>query len=510
MMTQIETTMHYDNGFGDEEDYMIQEDEWDRDMLLDPAWEKQQRKTFTAWCNSHLRKAETQIENIEDDFRNGLKLMLLLEIISGTLDYHGVAAVNQRCQSICDLWDQLGTLTQKRREALERTEKLLETIDQLFLEFAKRSVPFNNWMEGAMEDLQDMFIVHTIDEVQSLISAHEQFKATLPEADGERQAILGIHNEVQKISQSYGIKANLLNLYSTITTEELLAKWDKVKKLVPQREGSLQEELARQHTNERLRQQFATQANLIGPWIQTRMEEIGRCSLEVGGTLEDQMTQLKQFEHVIVTYKPNIDKLEGDHQHIQESLVFDNKHTNYTMEHIRVGWELLLTTIARTINEIETQILTRDAKGISQEQMHEFRSSFNHFDRKKHGAMDTDDFRACLISMGYDLVGGEVEFARIMMLVDPSATGMVSFQSFIDFMTRETADTDTAEQVVASFRILAADKPYILVEELRRELPPDQAEYCILRMPRYSGPGGSAGALDYTAFSTALYGESDL
>lgn len=44
------------------------------------------------------------------------------------------------------------------------------------------------------------------------------------------------------------------------------------------------------------------------------------------------MTQLKQFEHVIVAYKPNIDKLEGDHQLIQESLVFDNKHANYTME----------------------------------------------------------------------------------------------------------------------------------------------------------------------------------
>lgn len=238
------------------------------------------------------------------------------------------------------------------------------------------------------------------------------------------------------------------------------------------------------------------------------MEEIGRCSMAMGGTLEDQMTQLKQCEHVIVSYKPNIDRLEGDHQLIQESLIFDNKHTNYTMEHIRVGWELLLTTVARTINEIETQILTRDAKGISQEQMNEFRSSFNHFDRKKNGAMDSDDFRACLISMGYDL--GEVEFARIMMLVDPNASGVVSFQSFIDFMTRETADTDTAEQVIASFRILAADKPYILADELRRELPPDQAEYCISRMPPYSGPGALPGALDYTAFSSALYGESDL
>lgn len=26
------------------EDYMAQEEDWDRDLLLDPAWEKQQRK----------------------------------------------------------------------------------------------------------------------------------------------------------------------------------------------------------------------------------------------------------------------------------------------------------------------------------------------------------------------------------------------------------------------------------------------------------------------------------
>lgn len=43
---------------------------------------------------------------------------------------------------------------------------MLETIDQLHLEFAKRAAPFNNWMEGAMEDLQDMFIVHSIEEIQ--------------------------------------------------------------------------------------------------------------------------------------------------------------------------------------------------------------------------------------------------------------------------------------------------------------------------------------------------------
>uniref|UniRef100_F7GNT8 Actinin alpha 1 n=1 Tax=Callithrix jacchus TaxID=9483 RepID=F7GNT8_CALJA len=451
------------------------------------------------------------------------------------LDYYDSPSVNARCQKICDQWDNLGALTQKRREALERTEKLLETIDQLYLEYAKRAAPFNNWMEGAMEDLQDTFIVHTIEEIQGLTTAHEQFKATLPDADKERLAILGIHNEVSKIVQTYHVNMAGTNPYTTITPQEINGKWDHVRQLVPRRDQALTEEHARQQHNERLRKQFGAQANVIGPWIQTKMEEIGRISIEMHGTLEDQLSHLRQYEKSIVNYKPKIDQLEGDHQLIQEALIFDNKHTNYTMEHIRVGWEQLLTTIARTINEVENQILTRDAKGISQEQMNEFRASFNHFDRdhsgtlgpeefkaclislgydigndpqKKTGMMDTDDFRACLISMGYNM--GEAEFARIMSIVDPNRLGVVTFQAFIDFMSRETADTDTADQVMASFKILAGDKNYITVEELRRELPPDQAEYCIARMAPYTGPDSVPGALDYMSFSTALYGESDL
>ena len=39
--------------------------------------------TFTVWVNLHLRKAGTQIGNVVEDFRNGLKLMLLLEVIFG-------------------------------------------------------------------------------------------------------------------------------------------------------------------------------------------------------------------------------------------------------------------------------------------------------------------------------------------------------------------------------------------------------------------------------------------
>lgn len=53
----------------------------------------------------------------------------------------------------------------------------------------------------------------------------------------------------------------------------------------------------------------------------------------------------------------------------------------YLLQTIRVGWEQLLTAIRRYINEIENNILTRDTKGITEEQLNEFRASFNHFDK---------------------------------------------------------------------------------------------------------------------------------
>ncbi|XP_012771132.1 alpha-actinin-4 isoform X7 [Maylandia zebra] len=451
------------------------------------------------------------------------------------LDYYDAASVNARCQKICDQWDVLGALTHKRKESLERTEKQLESIDELYLEYAKRAAPFNNWMEGAMEDLQDMFIVHNIEEIQGLITAHEQFKSTLPEANKEREAIQSIQSEVQKIAQSNGIKLSSGNPYTSITPESINSKWEQAMAMVPLRDNALQEELNKQNSNDTLRATFATQANTVGAYIQAKMEEIGRISIEMNGTLEDQLTNLKEYQKSIISYTPEINKLEGYHQHIQEALIFDNQYTSYTMEHLRVGWEQLLTTIARTINEVENQILTRDAKGISQEQLYEYRASFNHFDKDHSGALMAEEFKACLISLGYDVEKdkqkrsgqmmsddfrallistgnslGEAEFNRIMGIVDPNGSGAVTFQAFIDFMSTETTDRDTADQVIASFKILAADKNYITADELRRELPPDQAEYCIARMAPYTGPDAVPGALDYMSFSTALYGESDL
>ncbi|XP_077287917.1 alpha actinin isoform X3 [Arctopsyche grandis] len=430
-----------------------------------------------------------------------------------TLEYHDSASVNMRCQRICEQWDRLGALTQRRRAALDEAERILEKIDILHLEFAKRAAPFNNWLDGTREDLVDMFIVHTMEEITTLMDAHSRFKATLGEADKEYQSIVNLVRDVEAIVKQHQIPGGLENPYTTLTANDLTKKWADVRQLVPQRDSTLAAELRKQQNNEMLRRQFAEKANAVGPWIERQMDAVTAIGMGLQGSLEDQLHRLKEYEHGVYAYKPHIEELEKIHQAVQEGMIFENRYSQYTMETLRVGWEQLLTSINRNINEVENQILTRDSKGITQEQLTEFRASFNHFDKNRTGRLAPEEYKSCLVSLGYSIGKdrqGELDFQRILAVVDPNSTGFVHFDAFLDFMTRESTDTDTAEQVIDSFRILAGDKSYILADELRRELPPDQAEYCVQRMAPYRGQGAVPGALDYMAFSTALYGESDL
>ncbi|KAL8219870.1 UNVERIFIED_CONTAM: Alpha-actinin-4 [Gekko kuhli] len=50
-------------------DYMAQEDDWDRDLLLDPAWEKQQRKQLSIYIAASApplhKRAGLEIETLK-------------------------------------------------------------------------------------------------------------------------------------------------------------------------------------------------------------------------------------------------------------------------------------------------------------------------------------------------------------------------------------------------------------------------------------------------------------
>jgi len=55
------------------------------------------------------------------------------------------------------------------------------------------------------------------------------------------------------------------------------------------------------------------------------------------------------------------------------------------------------------VDVVALQILTRDSKGISNQQLEEFRRSFLHFDKSRTRRLDPKEFKSCLISLGYNI-----------------------------------------------------------------------------------------------------------
>ena len=67
--------------FGDEEDEEMPATE--RELAEDAQWKLIQKNTFTRWANEHLKTVNKNIGNLETDFSDGLRLLALVEVLSG-------------------------------------------------------------------------------------------------------------------------------------------------------------------------------------------------------------------------------------------------------------------------------------------------------------------------------------------------------------------------------------------------------------------------------------------
>ncbi|CDS40988.2 filamin [Echinococcus multilocularis] len=64
----------------------------ERDLAEDAQWKIFQKNTFTRWANEHLKQAKTSVDDIQTDFSDGIKLIRLVEVLSGKKFAH----VNKR------------------------------------------------------------------------------------------------------------------------------------------------------------------------------------------------------------------------------------------------------------------------------------------------------------------------------------------------------------------------------------------------------------------------------
>lgn len=64
----------------------VEEDEMsvtERELAEDAQWKRIQQNTFTRWANEHLKSVSKHIGNLETDLSDGLRLIALIEVLSG-------------------------------------------------------------------------------------------------------------------------------------------------------------------------------------------------------------------------------------------------------------------------------------------------------------------------------------------------------------------------------------------------------------------------------------------
>ena len=72
----------------------------ERELADDAQWKIIQKNTFMRWANEHLKTVNKVIADLESDFSDGLRLIALIEVLSGKKFRHINKRPNFRTQKL--------------------------------------------------------------------------------------------------------------------------------------------------------------------------------------------------------------------------------------------------------------------------------------------------------------------------------------------------------------------------------------------------------------------------
>ena len=72
----------------------------ERDLADDAQWKLIQKNTFSRWANEHLKTVNKSIANLDTDLTDGLRLVALIEVLSGKKFKHVNRRPNFRTQKL--------------------------------------------------------------------------------------------------------------------------------------------------------------------------------------------------------------------------------------------------------------------------------------------------------------------------------------------------------------------------------------------------------------------------
>lgn len=416
--------------------------------------------------------------------------------------------VNTRYANIYEQWQQLIELTELRTKKLTEALETQQKVEQLWVDIATNAAPLNAFLDEIKGQLQEDVVADSHEDVQAVQAALVEIQANMEAFQTDFDTYMGFVAEAQALRPGD-------NPFALYTPEQIEALYSEVQGMIPGRNEAIAAEEHNQSLREELRKEWATACDGVNHWWTATSGELkGMSDVDAAGELEAQLSAAQLLQKQIEDYQgANFPALEALDKKLQEEIILENKHTNFTMEDLRGKVYQLITASQTLETDLGNQILLRDGNNISEEQMEEFRESFKHFDKDNSDCLESLEFRACLISLGFPDIptvpnpAEDAEFDRITKRVDPNGDGKISFGEFVAFMSEERADVQEKDDFLEQLKVLAQGADYILPAQLA-ELPDDLRDYCLSSMPEAGH--GPPGALDYQSFADVCYGDAEV
>jgi len=368
-------------------------------------------------------------------------------------------------------WEELTKLSTAKKAVLDGDLAREIKKEELRLQFANLAGDFERWTKDASTDAKSTHFGFTLEEVEAFKSAldklDEEVKAKAEEKKGAYSKVWTDLTEL-KVTR---------NEYTSHNPTSLQKLADNVTTALQGRHAAYAAELARQKANDDLCKEFAAAAKAFDGKLNANKDAVNTSTK----ALEEQQADVQAFQKAAAT-DGELKSVQGIQAKIDTAGVVYNRHSLLTAVDCEANWNQYLDFLTTKNTNLGKEIEHKKLRGITPEQYAEIDREFKRFDTNSNGVLDAKEFRQVLYSLGEEKRKSEVQ--EIMDKYSGSKDSKnISYAAFKEFMIDQLGDSDTKDEIIQGFKLMARGQDAVPLAEMDLVLPDETIAFITKTAP---------------------------
>lgn len=193
--------------------------------------------------------------------------------------------------------------------------------------------------------------------------------------------------------------------------------------------------------------------------------QLGGSDLEKRQLVLGKGPEVDAIESVVRQITPDYQELEAAEMHLEidETPSYLDSVIVNVREHIQM-----------LIGQIDSNIAAAKGLEVSEEELKDYRETFNHFDKDKSASLQHYELLACLTALGED--SNEAECKAICQKYS-GGQDQIDFDSYVKFMLDRFKKEDSAASSLDAFNAICQNSGVVTEDQLRRYFSPEDADF---------------------------------